>query len=169
MNNTINYIDVNDIFFYLSEGGLLCLKYKGKDVGRVAAIRMFPFEYEDEYIALRCENYSRHDKEKEIGIIRNVSDLPEEQAKLLTKELQKRYFIPDIIEVFNLKEDFGHTTWQVDTTAGKREFSITDMGTNVRNLGGGRILLTDVFGNRYYIKDLEKLGDKTLKVLEIWI
>lgn len=169
MENKLNYINPSDLFFYLSDGGLLCLKFKGEETGRVAVVRMFPFQYEEEYIALRCENYSRHDKENEIGILRSLAELSQGQAQLVREELEKRYFIPDILNVCDVKEEFGNTTWRTDTTAGKREFTVTDMGTNVRHLGNNRIMLTDVYGNRYYIPDITKADDKTLKVLEIWI
>lgn len=169
MENALKFINADDIFFHMSDGGLLLLTYKGEEIGRVAVIRMFPFQYEEEYIVLRCENYSRHDKENEIGILRSLSQLNTQQAQLVREELGKRYFIPDIISVSDVKDEFGHTTWKTDTTAGKREFTVTDMGTNVRNLGNNRVMLTDVYGNRYYIPDITKSDDKVQKVLEIWI
>lgn len=169
MDNILNFIDVKDVFFYLSEGGLLCLKYKGEDIGRVAVLRMFPFQYEEEFIAIRLENYSRHDIETEIGILRDLKELTEEQTKLIRQELKKRYFMPDILEVYSVKEEFGNTSWSVNTNAGKREFTVTDMSSNIRNLGNNKIMLTDVYGNRYYIQNVYKLDDKALKVLEIWI
>ncbi len=169
MDNTLNFINVKDVFFYLSDGGLLCLKFKGEDMGRVAVLRMFPFQFEEEFITIRLENYSRHDIETEIGILRNTNELSEEQSHLVRIELQKRYFIPDILEVYSVKEEFGNTSWSVNTSSGKREFTITDMSTNIRNLGNNKILLTDIHGNRYYIQNVYKLDDKALKVLEIWI
>ena len=168
MENTLNYLNPRDIFFKISEGGLLELEYKGENIGRISVLRMFPFQYEDEYIVLRKENYTRFDKENEIGILRKLGDLEDEQSAILKKELEKRYFIPSVTEVYDVKEEFGHTSWKVNTTAGNREFTITDMGTNVRNLGD-KVMLTDVYGNRYYIADVSKLSDKALKVLEIWI
>jgi len=168
MENTLNYLNPQDVFFSISEGGLLELEYKGENIGRISVLRMFPFQYEDEYIVLRKESYSRYDKENEIGILRKLSALESGQAEIIKKELEKRYFIPAVTEVYDVKEEFGHTTWNVNTTAGKREFTVTDMGTNVRKLSK-RIMLTDVYGNRYYITDINKLSDKALKVLEIWI
>lgn len=169
MSNILNFIDTKDVFFYLSDGGLLCLKYKGKDVGRVAVLRMFPLRFEEEFIAIRLETYSRHDIETEIGILRDLNGLSEEQLQLIRTELKKRYFIPDILEVYSVKEEFGNTSWNVNTNAGKREFTVTDMSSNIRNLGNDKIMLTDIYGNRYYIQNAYELDDKTLRVLEIWI
>lgn len=167
--DNLSYINPEDIVFSLSVGGLLELSFKGESVGRVSVIRMFPFEYEDEYIAIRCENYSRLDGESEIGIIRNINSLEPSQSELVRNELKKRYFIPSITSVYEVKEEFGNTSWKVNTTAGECEFTVTDMGTNVRNLGNNKIMLTDVYGNRYYIDDITKTDDKAVKILEIWI
>ena len=169
MHEKINYINPSDIEFYTNDTTLLFLRYKGEDVGRVAVIRMFPFEYEEEYIVIRQENYSRADKESEIGILRSVSLLPENQATLLREELKKRYFIPEILSVSEVKEEFGSATWKTTTSAGEREFTMSDLGSNVRSLGNNKVMLTDVYGNRYYIPDITKADDKAQKVLEIWI
>ena len=169
MCDKLNFIAGDDVDFYVSSGNLLCLKYKEKDIGRVSVKRMFPFEYEDEYIVVSNENYHRNDSENEIGIIRDINDLNSEQTQLIKNELKKRYFIPEIIKVENIKEEYGNISFKVITTSGKREFIITDMGSNIRNLGSGKIMLTDVFGNRYYITNISCLDDKTLKALEIWI
>ena len=169
MENKLEYLKPSELHFESLEGGLLELNFKGEHIGRIAVLRMFPFEYEEEYLCIRRENYTREDKEKEVGILRRLSDLCKEQAELVRSELARRYFIPEIIEVHDVKEEFGHTIWNVTTTSGKREFTVTDMNTNVLNLGKGRIMLTDVYSNRYYIPDIEKADDKTVKIIEIWI
>lgn len=169
LDNNINYINSLDVRFSLNDGGLLTLEFRGEPVGRVAVLRMFPLNYEEEYLCVRAENYRREDKKKEIGIIRRLSDLPEEQAELLRAELKKRYFVPDITEVRSVKEEPGHMSWQVVTTAGECEFTISDMSSNIRNLGNNRILLMDVYGNRYSVPDVTKLDDKALKSIEVWI
>ena len=83
--------------------------------------------------------------------------------------MKKRYFIPEIVSVSDVKEEFGSAAWKTVTTAGERDFTMTDLGTNVRSLGQNRVMLTDVYGNRYYIPDITKTEDKVQKVLEIWI
>ena len=169
MENILDFINPSDIEFYESQSGLLCLKYKGEDLGRISVLRMFPFLYEEEYLCIKNENYSREDKEKEIGILRTLGSICENQSEMVRRELAKRYFIPEITRVNKVTEEFGHTMWEVMTTAGEREFTVTDMSSNVRNMGNNRVMLIDVYGNRYYIPDVTKLEDKTLKILEIWI
>ncbi len=169
MSDKLEYLNPGDISFSLNEAGLITASLKGEDLGRVAVLRMFPFEYEEEYLCIRKENYERRDKEYEIGIIRTLSVFNQEQQKIIRSELEKRYFVPDILKVLEVKEEFGHTMWKTETTAGEREFTVTDMSSNVINLGKNRVMIIDVYGNRYYIPDITKTDDKALKILEIWI
>lgn len=169
MSNKIEYLTPGMISFSENESGLIMATVDGKNAERVAVLRMFPFDYTEEYLCVRYENYSRNDKETEIGIIRRLSDFSEEQAEIVRRELEKRYFIPEVIKVNEVKDEFGSTMWKTETTAGEREFTVTDMSSNVFNLGNNKIMLTDVYGNRYYIPDITKTDDKTMKILEIWI
>lgn len=167
--NEIKYISQADGTFYELESGLIAYKSDEKDYGRVAVLRMFPLQYSDEYLSVRTENYARGDKNEEIGIIRNLQDFDDLQKAIINRELQKRYFIPEIVEVLSIEEEFANSMWSVETTAGKVDFTVNDMGSNLLDLGNNKIMLTDVFGNRYIIPDVTKIGDKALQVLEIWI
>lgn len=169
MSDKIEYITPAEILFSENESGLIMASVNGKIAQRVALMRMFPFDYTEEYISVRYENYNRSDKEAEIGIIRSLLDFNDDQLKIIRRELEKRYFIPEIIKVNEVKDEFGHTMWKTETTAGEREFTVTDMSSNVFNLGNNKVMLVDVYGNRYYIPDITKMDDKTMKILEIWI
>lgn len=169
MNDALDFIHPDDLDFYISEGNLLCLNYKDKNIGRVSVKRMFPFQHTDEYIAVYSENYTRTDSDNEIGIIRDINDLSDCQIKIIKSELQKRYFIPEITSVKYIKEEYGNIAFKTETTAGEREFIITDMGSNIKNISFDRVLLTDVYGNRYLIPNINTVDEKTIKILEIWI
>lgn len=169
MENKLNYITPDEISFYNSDGGLLMAKYKGEDIGRIAVLRMFPLQYAEEYLCVRVQNYDRFDKETETGIIRDLKDFPDDAVCLIRAELERRYFVPDIINVNEIKEQVGHILWKVTTNKGEREFTLADMSSNITALGGGQILLTDVYGNRYRIPDMSRLDDKTMRIIEIWV
>ena len=132
-------------------------------------LRMFPLEYDSEYLSVRTENYARSDKNEEIGIIKNLKEYSKEQQEIVNRELDKRYFIPEITQVLSIEEEFANSMWNVKTTAGDVEFTVNDMGANLLKLGDNKIMLTDVFGNRYIIPDVTKIGDKAMAVIEIWI
>lgn len=165
----INYLTQENTVFYENGSGLLMLKYKGEDMGRVSVRRMFPLKFDNEYLSVSKENFSRRDKNNEIGIIRTLSEFTDEQAKFIKNELDRRYFIPEIVKVKSVSDEFGHTYWKTETTAGEREFTVEDMASNLIRLSENSVILVDVYGNRYYFADIKKLGDKTMQTLEIWI
>jgi len=168
LEKELNYIVPGNGCFYENENGLL--SYRGKeDFGRVSVIRMFPFRFEEKLLSVKIENFSRSDKSSEIGIIENLSDFSLKEQEYVRKELKRRYFMPKITEVKTVKEEFGHTAWTVETDAGSREFTVTDLGSNLLKLSEKKIILIDVYGNRYLIEDVYKISDKALKILEIWI
>lgn len=168
MKNELNYIIPCEGCFYENENGLLSYRNR-EDFGRVSVIRMFPFRFEEKYLSVKIENFSRKDKNSEIGIIEDLSSFPQHEQEIIRKELERRYFMPEILNVKTVKEEFGHTLWNVETSAGEREFTVTDMGSNLLRPDGKRIILIDVYGNRYLIKDVSRLNDKALKIIEIWI
>lgn len=165
----INYLSPDRCEFYETDGGLLGMKMDGEDLGRVALLRMFPLRNPDKFISVRRENRERSDSRVEYGVIEDLGVFPEDQRALIDKELGRRYFVPEILKVTNVKEEYGHTYWTVETTAGERSFTVFDLNSNLLNLGGGRVLMIDVDGNRYIIPDVKKISEKALRLIEIWI
>jgi len=149
--------------FYATEGGLLGLRHGGEDKGRVSAYRMFPSTRVDTYISIT-------DKEKkEIGVILDMAALREVERSLVCAELDRRYFIPEIVRFVDIKEEFNYTFFKTQTDAGYREFTVFDMNTSILNLGSQRVILSDIDGNKYLVRELDKKGKKALKFLEIWL
>lgn len=165
----INYLSPKECEFYKTEGGLLGLRLRGEDLGRVALLRMFPLRKPDKFISVRRENRERADSRKEYGVIEDICGFDGEQRKLIDEELSRRYFVPEITKVTTVKEEYGHTYWTVETTAGERSFTVFDMNSNLIKLGGDRVMIIDVDGNRYVFPDVNKIGEKALRLVEIWL
>ncbi len=165
----INYLSPDKCEFYKTDGGLLGLRLGGEDLGRVALLRMFPLRKPEKFISVRRENRERSDSRVEYGVIEDLAAFTGEQRALIDEELERRYFVPEITAVTNVKEEYGHTYWTVETTAGGRSFTVFDMNSNLLNLGGGRVMIVDVDGNRYIFPDVSKIGEKALRLIEIWI
>ena len=91
------------------------------------------------------------------------------QRVLLEEELDRRYFVPRITGVKSVKEEFGYQYWDVETTAGPREFTMNDLSSNLIPLKEKQVLLLDIDGNRYLIPDLTRLEAKALKFIDIWL
>ena len=132
-------------------------------------MRLLPFRYDEEYLSVRTQHGERTGKDKEIGLLRAISGLSEPQREIVRDELKRRYFMPEVLKVLNVTEEYGHSTWTVETDAGRREFTVNDMAANLLRLDGNRVILTDLFGCRYLFKDITKMGEKTMRIVEIWL
>ena len=131
----------------------------GTSHANVEAVRSFPLTDSNKYITLL-------DSEgKEIGIVRDIKHLPRESAETLLSELQKRYFMPKIIKIYELDGKFGVTRWVVETNRGPVTFSMRSR-YDVISLENGRVLIKDVDGNRYEVENYHGLDPESIVLLE---
>lgn len=150
--------------FFLSSTGLLMVRVKEKNFeGRAFVSLAFPFEMKEEYICIQNE------EKEEIGMIRSLSDLREEEIKLLKDEIKKKYFAPKILKIKKLTERYGSSYWDCDTDYGFRKFTVKDAHRNILRLGDDRAFVLDVDGCRYEIESLEKLDKKSHSKIEIYL
>lgn len=159
----IFYITDENCEFYRTKGGFLGVKTGGVDLGQAGAYRMFPITHGDIYISIRDKDL------KEIGVIKELGALSAASRALVDEELARRYFVPEITQVKNVKEEFAYTYWDTETTAGPKNFIVFDMGNSLVPLVGNSVMLIDVDGNRYKISDINTLAEKHLKFIEVWL
>lgn len=147
-----NYLDVNKLHFEESPDGTLRVIVEGEKCGmQVQALRAFPLKYPEEYIVLRDGG------DAEIGVLRSLSELPEEARETVRAQLRNRYFLPRITAIHAVSERFGSSLWDVETDRGPRKISTNAMNEAVTEVSSGRYLLTDVEKNRYEIAELDSL------------
>lgn len=166
---SVRYLTCGDIKFYETAGGLLGAEADGKDMGRVDVLLLFPLHEKERFLSVRRQAEKSRDRNTEIGIIEDLAPFSEEQKALVRADLKKRYFVPEITKVISVKEEFGHTYWDVETSAGKRSFTTFDMSASLVKADGESVILIDVDGSRYCFPDVKKAGDKALRVLDIWL
>ena len=141
-------------------GGFLSLRVGEVRHERVHLYWCFPFSHHGRYVSVR-------DPEgEEIGIIEDLEGFDEATLRLLVDELASRYFTPTITRIVSLKEEFGYAYWEVDTDAGQCRFTAQVGNNAVTVLDGGRLLITDVDGNRFELADYERSGSKYLRIIE---
>lgn len=160
--------------FTRSEGGLISLELTTEERGtenfeRVVVVRSFPISNPDEYISIREPNTKRRGNGAEIGLIRNIHDFDEATVNLLNEELERRYFTPEILHIYSFKEKFGYSYVDAETSAGKITFVLNNPYSNFRTLEDDRVLISDIDGNCFVIKDPEKLDKASLKKIEIYL
>lgn len=129
---------------------------------RIQAVQPFPLSAETRLISLRDEN------DQEIGQLPDYRDLDPDSRKVLEEELTKRYFMPRIEVIEDLKVNMGVMSWQVQTDRGPRRFEVRSRD-DIRYLPHGRILLRDVDGNRYEIPNYWSLDPRSLDLVEQFV
>jgi len=163
----IGLLDLSKAEFYVTPGGFTGLRYDGKDYNRVILRRALPIKHPDEYISVA-------DKEnKEIGMIRSLSELNENQLRIVQAELDKRYYCPTVYEVKSVKDKLGYVYFELiigrDGVKYKKNCAVKDVSKNIRMLDDDKLAIFDVDGNRYIVESLSKLDKKSLKKLEPYL
>lgn len=164
----LNFLDNEKIEFERTAGGLLNMKYDGQQYNAVILQRSFPISKPWEYIAVKGSAEHR-DMSKEIGIIRDVRELRPENRKHVEEELKQRYFVPVIKAITSLKDEYGQVYMDIETDAGKKRIVAPNSNANFINLGGDRLLIVDIDGNRYELPSLAAADKKTIRLLEVVI
>ncbi len=95
----IGMFDPKTLLFYTNSHGFLCLKVGETDHKRVKLARVLPFSEPYRYISVATM------ESKEIGILKDVADLPEAQAAIVREELEHRYYCPVVTEILSIKEN----------------------------------------------------------------
>ncbi len=120
---------------------------------RIEVLRAFPLSHAEEYVVLR------DGASNELGMLRDLRQLPPETADLLREQLRRRYFLPIVQAINSVAERFGSSVWDLQTDRGQCIISTRQMNEAVSEVEPGRYIITDVDSNRYEIKDLSALDD----------
>ncbi|RXZ80428.1 DUF1854 domain-containing protein [Paenibacillaceae bacterium] len=157
----IHYLTKDNAEFRKTEGDMLSVTV-GDELHPVVYVHCsFPHTNKRMYLSVRtAEN-------KEIGMIHSLDDFPEAVAQLLEEQLQIRYFTPEIEQIIAVKEEFGYSYWEAETTAGLCRFTVRSGGGNAKLVTPVRLLVTDVDGNRFVIPDMNRLTDKEYRMVEM--
>lgn len=159
--NTLEFMDCTKLVFEKTQGGFLKLTVNGETTyDRVNLYRSFPLTKPEEYISVRDVD------KNEIGLIRRLSDLSPAMQELVMFDLNRRYFTPEITRIATLKDEYGHVYMNVETDCGDKHITVPNGSSNFIHLSEVRLILVDIDGNRFSIKDYTKLDSKSVKLLE---
>lgn len=162
----LRYIDKDNATFARTQGGFVSLDIEGEHYSRVRVVRSFPFTDPDKYISIRMAD----EKSKEIGMIKDLNtDVTAETRAMLIEQMNLRYFTPVITKINDIKDEYGHAYFDVETTEGPCKFVIYMNSSSVVNLSDVRLLITDLDGNRFEIPDYTKLTAGELKKLDLFL
>src|SRR6266542_3633232 len=126
---------------------------------KVSVLRAFPLSEPNRFLSVRDS------ANKEIGLIANPADLGAENRKLVEEELERRYLVPAVTRIIAAKERFGTVDWTIETDRGICRFTTRNLRENVQRPAPGRIILNDVDGNRYDIRNVGDLSRESQELL----
>lgn len=164
----IVYLTTDNAEFYLNNdfvGLRFSDKVSGekKEYARVNLHRAFPFEQPYNYISVLDMEM------REIGIIGDVMTFPEDIANILVNELERKYYMRSICEIFSVKERYGFSYWKVMSDVGEIAITLKDTYKSIFRISANRVIIQDVDANRYEIKDIDKLDKKSYKKIELYL
>ena len=126
---------------------------------KVGILRAFPLSNRNNFLSIRDAG------DNEIGVVVNPTDLSAENQNLIEEDLQRRYFVPSVKRITSAKERFGTVDWTVETDRGLCRFTTQNLRENVQRPAPGRIILNDVDGNRYDIRNVDELSRESQEML----
>ncbi|MCH5199677.1 MAG: DUF1854 domain-containing protein [Oscillospiraceae bacterium] len=164
----LRILDVNELHFTRLDSGYLNLEYHGDKYEQVSLTRLQPFYYHDTNISVSFKN--NEEEWIEIGIIRDLNEMNEEQKKLCADYLEFRYYVPLLTKIHSIRDNrMGYLFIDAETTAGRKRIAVNDWWTNFRLNNNGILTVTDADGNKYYVPHPEEMDKKSYRRLELFM
>ena len=143
---------------HLGTRGALHVTVKNERIyGGVYAVFLFPVRHPNQLISLRHQTSKGDDVE--VGIIRDLSEWPEENRALVQESLRRHYFIHTITKLLHIGWKFGFVWFDVETDKGPADFLMRWQHDRAVDYGERGKILLDVDDNRYLIPDVDALPE----------
>lgn len=133
--------------------GVVCVEHASERHRGVIAARAFPARFEEEFISLQTQD--DQNGLSEVGMIRRLSDWPQDAQELIRVSLRKRYLLRVIHSVESLVPDHGLMRCQGETDNGPVDFVFPSNGSAMKSFGWKGCLVVDVEDNYYVIPDID--------------
>jgi len=161
------YLDPQRVQFE-RRGDTLSMTYTTADglerYPRVALRSCFPVSEMGHFLSVRD---AADEQQPEIGIVEDWTALREADRAALAAELNMHYFVPRILKVHAIKEEFGFLYWTVETDKGAKQFVMSNnIVRKTREIGPEHWLLIDVNQARYEIADVQALDRPSKKLIK---
>lgn len=128
---------------------------------QVRIARAFPLAQPDKYIGLRDS------QDKEIGMLPTLEGMTPESRAIVAEELDRRYFVPVVTRILDVKEEKGGLVYfDVETNKGKRSFFVQNPRDSTHSITPTRLLITDKDGFRYEFPDISTADAKAQAFFE---
>lgn len=150
----LEFLELSNLHLEIAPDDTLRAVIEGDRCGRnVQVLRAFPLSSPDEHIVLR------DGAGKELGVIERLSAVDEPRRSLLMQSLDKHYFLPRILKINSLTERFAAAVWDVETDRGPIKINTANLIDALTEMNKGLYILRDAEGNRYEIRDVERMDE----------
>ncbi len=136
----------------------LCIAVDEKEFKDLRACRVFPLSEKADYVSFQNKDG------KETVMLAHPHKLEEKSREVLERALGRMYYVATITRVDSITEKMGVGRWEVQTDRGYAVFEVVDRRT-IRRLSGGRVALSDADGNRFEIKDVGELDERSQNLI----
>ena len=125
----------------------------------VAPVRAFPIQAPDDGIAMVNADG------QEVAWIDRLSDLSAPVRALVEEELAGREFMPEISRISHVTSFATPCTWHVETNRGETDFVLRGE-EDIRRIGSSTLLVVDIHGIHFLIRDMLVLDKHSRKILD---
>jgi hypothetical protein len=153
------FLEPKKLQFFKHGATLRLTIQEDRSFAKVGIVRAFPLSDRNRFFSVRDAG------DNEIGVIVNPTELSAENQNVIDEDLQRRYFIPSVKRIVSAKERFGTVDWIIESDRGLCQFTTQNLRENVQRPAAGRIILNDVDGNRYDIRNVDELSGESQELL----
>jgi hypothetical protein len=146
--------------FYDTHGTLRCTVGSDYSLPTPKLYQAWPLTHPRKYLSLV------NGKGEEVVLLDSMDDLPEASRPVAEEELRRRYLTARVTAIQSIRTEFGVTYWHVDTDRGERDFVVQSFSESCLWLSDDHVLISDVDGNRFEIKDRDRLDPESRARLE---
>ena len=140
-------------------GKLTLTDADGQQHHNVSPVRAFPVQAPLQGIALVSSDG------KEVAWIEELTDLAPAERALVEEELAGREFMPEIARIVDVSSYATPCTWSVATNRGDTAFVLRGE-EDIRRIGTDSLLISDIHGIHYLVRDSTALDKHSKKILD---
>ena len=149
-------IDPARAVFRLGPDGDLRVEFLAACHLHLTLVRPFPWRRPDPWLSVRGADG------REIGLLPGVEGLDRDSRAAVEHHLRQRYLVPVVTAITGIRDEAeggrsGGLSWHLLTDRGAAVLHMPNTTDYIRDLGGGRVVLSDRAGNRLEIPQLEAL------------
>lgn len=142
--------------------GQLWGEAEGQEARSVRVCRLFPWSHAGEYVSLRDA------EDEELALVTRMANLDDDSRAALEVSLAEAGFVMEVEAILAVEEEIEIRTFEVRTTQGLRTFQ-TERDAWPETLQGGGLLIRDVAGDLYAVRNPERLDAKSQKLLWVFV